>query len=655
MTGVPAVTTGERHRRVELGLKINLKLHDKEAFVERFSQNLSRSGIFIRASDPAPAGSRVHFEYRLADGTRVMRGMGIVRWVRSAVEAEEPEKPPGMGIEFVDLDADTEELIGRVVARFGEGSRAPRRQKVESAAPRASARPGGAGTDRGGRPIAPADESEFDSLLDHLSPGVKEVATKALAAPSTVRDLDATAQATDATSAASSDDADGGAALDALGALDTPGSAAAPTRGAAPSAAEIPSEVTATWEETTTLTTTVRVDAGGGAPTTTTTAEDAPAATTKTAEDAPAVDHESAAAEVARLAREVLSASPSTAPTEALAEAQAVPQAVVGASHSLIIDLSADTWRAHRAQTSADTPPCEAAWRIGERLVPSPATWLVSPGHSIEAQVVARRLGAKLTYTADAPPGLVLAEGEASALTLLRDALATLVGREPPSVARLLVASTLPPSARAVLTRELEALQVGTLQWRTSAESALEALGLDGQDSDHALVLELESIETRVTLLTGPHTIDAALGMLDAGLHEADRLLAQDLAVDLLRQHSLDAAEDPELLPAVQDQVCRARHHNADAAIAVSIAGMDVRLEKVRAAQLLVPLGERVALGIAQVLRRAGLAPSDLAVVLLAGHERPWPGLVACLERLLGTKIRVATTPPSRPAPDVAS
>src|SRR5688572_27261318 len=77
----------DRHRRVEIGIKVNLQYGDRATFEERFSQNLSRSGIFIRAKDPPPIGSRVRFEYRLADDSRVMRGVGIVRWRRAGVEA----------------------------------------------------------------------------------------------------------------------------------------------------------------------------------------------------------------------------------------------------------------------------------------------------------------------------------------------------------------------------------------------------------------------------------------------------------------------------------------------------------------------------------------------------------------------------------------
>jgi uncharacterized protein (TIGR02266 family) len=121
-----------RQRRVDVRIKINLRYPDRETFVSRFSHNLSRTGIFIRASDPAPVGSRIRFEYRLQDDSRILRGAGIVRWARPPEAASENE-PAGMGLEFIDLDEESDQLVQQIVGRFGEGSRAPQRRKKQPA------------------------------------------------------------------------------------------------------------------------------------------------------------------------------------------------------------------------------------------------------------------------------------------------------------------------------------------------------------------------------------------------------------------------------------------------------------------------------------------------------------------------------------------
>jgi uncharacterized protein (TIGR02266 family) len=124
------------NQRVDVTLKVQLQYPDRDTFVERFSINVSRTGLFIRARDPAPVGSRVRFEYRLKDDSRIFRGTGVVRWARGAAEAKEPDSPPGMGIEFVDLDPPSEDLVSHIVKTRGEGERAPRKSVATPAKPK---------------------------------------------------------------------------------------------------------------------------------------------------------------------------------------------------------------------------------------------------------------------------------------------------------------------------------------------------------------------------------------------------------------------------------------------------------------------------------------------------------------------------------------
>lgn len=153
-----------RPSRVNVAFKVNLKYPDRTTFVERFAQNISRTGIFVRAQDPLSVGSRVSFDYFLADGSQVLRGSGVVRWVRLPEQATEPADPPGMGIEFVDLDPASELLVQDIVQQFGEGTRAPKRARAAPPRPPIS----GSASRAGGGPSLDADES---SLLDALGDG----------------------------------------------------------------------------------------------------------------------------------------------------------------------------------------------------------------------------------------------------------------------------------------------------------------------------------------------------------------------------------------------------------------------------------------------------------------------------------------------------
>ncbi|QRK09839.1 TIGR02266 family protein [Archangium violaceum] len=102
--------------RKAVGLLVKLKHTDIGSFVEEFAVNISPGGMFIRSREPQPVGTPVKFEVRIADGLRVMRGAAIVRWVRPP---EDLSGPPGMGIQFTELDAPSQALVERMLQRKG--------------------------------------------------------------------------------------------------------------------------------------------------------------------------------------------------------------------------------------------------------------------------------------------------------------------------------------------------------------------------------------------------------------------------------------------------------------------------------------------------------------------------------------------------------
>ena len=59
------------------------------------------------------AGSELRFEVRLKDAAPLIRGRGVVAWTRW--QDQGPRRPAGMGVRFVELDAESRELIYKVV------------------------------------------------------------------------------------------------------------------------------------------------------------------------------------------------------------------------------------------------------------------------------------------------------------------------------------------------------------------------------------------------------------------------------------------------------------------------------------------------------------------------------------------------------------
>jgi molecular chaperone DnaK len=108
--------------RKAVGLLVKLKHSDVGSFAEEFATNLSPGGMFIRSRTPQPVGTLVKFEVQIAGGVRVLRGTAVVRWVR---ETPNDEGPPGMGLQFDELDPVTQALIDRMLKLNKAAASAP--------------------------------------------------------------------------------------------------------------------------------------------------------------------------------------------------------------------------------------------------------------------------------------------------------------------------------------------------------------------------------------------------------------------------------------------------------------------------------------------------------------------------------------------------
>jgi uncharacterized protein (TIGR02266 family) len=106
--------------RVPAALRVKLRYPDVASFIDRYAVNVSRGGIFIASRNPKPVGSRLRFEFQLADGSPVVRGEGQVVWVKEFDPAQ-PRKPHGMGLKFTRLDARSKAILDRMLAAKGQG------------------------------------------------------------------------------------------------------------------------------------------------------------------------------------------------------------------------------------------------------------------------------------------------------------------------------------------------------------------------------------------------------------------------------------------------------------------------------------------------------------------------------------------------------
>ena len=88
-----------RDMRTPITLKIKFKSSNLDQFIERYSVDVSRGGIFIRTKEPLPVGTQLKFEFQLQDASSLIAGEGTVVWIRE----HDPNRTgvaPGMGVRF---------------------------------------------------------------------------------------------------------------------------------------------------------------------------------------------------------------------------------------------------------------------------------------------------------------------------------------------------------------------------------------------------------------------------------------------------------------------------------------------------------------------------------------------------------------------------
>jgi hypothetical protein len=95
-------------------LRIKLRYPDLSTFVEKFSVNVGRSGVFLPTRALRPIGSELRFELRLLDGEIALAGVGRVSSVYE-VRPEDPGAVFGMAIEFMRVTRESRNVVLRML------------------------------------------------------------------------------------------------------------------------------------------------------------------------------------------------------------------------------------------------------------------------------------------------------------------------------------------------------------------------------------------------------------------------------------------------------------------------------------------------------------------------------------------------------------
>src|ERR1700690_1333818 len=104
-----------------LPVRVRLRYAAFETFIEKFASNVTRGGVFLASRSPRPVGEVFAFEVLLEGGEVALAGDGKVTWVKEYDPAL-PNRPHGMGVQFLRLDAPSRDAVNRMLARKASGS-----------------------------------------------------------------------------------------------------------------------------------------------------------------------------------------------------------------------------------------------------------------------------------------------------------------------------------------------------------------------------------------------------------------------------------------------------------------------------------------------------------------------------------------------------
>src|SRR5580698_1324645 len=123
-----------------VSLNVRYKSATVDEFIENHAYDVSRGGIYIKTTNPFPAGTLLKFEIRLASDQAVIAGVGRVVWKRDSTQST-GERPGGMGVKFIKIDDPSKTVIDRLV---NSRSDAGRSYESESESPTQEAPPAAA-------------------------------------------------------------------------------------------------------------------------------------------------------------------------------------------------------------------------------------------------------------------------------------------------------------------------------------------------------------------------------------------------------------------------------------------------------------------------------------------------------------------------------
>jgi uncharacterized protein (TIGR02266 family) len=104
-------TFSERRHASRAPLVVRVDYSSVEALFSEFTRNINEGGIFIETESPAPIDQMVSLQFQLPGGSEPIKVSGRVVWSTPGGDGE----PPGMGVEFENLDPAARARVNELV------------------------------------------------------------------------------------------------------------------------------------------------------------------------------------------------------------------------------------------------------------------------------------------------------------------------------------------------------------------------------------------------------------------------------------------------------------------------------------------------------------------------------------------------------------
>jgi type IV pilus assembly protein PilZ len=104
----------ERRRGTRLMAEVKVDYRTVGSFITDYSKDISQGGLFIATSLPLEIGEQVRLRITLPGRDLPFALEGVVRW--NSKPSDRDQSPAGMGIEFINFDAEVRAELSRFVA-----------------------------------------------------------------------------------------------------------------------------------------------------------------------------------------------------------------------------------------------------------------------------------------------------------------------------------------------------------------------------------------------------------------------------------------------------------------------------------------------------------------------------------------------------------